>query len=67
MVPARHADQKVMVVPMYAAVHVSAGYAQGTVDLLTRGLICSVAHQDLAWECTVCGDSLLHRIRDFKQ
>ena len=49
VVQARHADQKVMAVQMYTAVQVSAGYAQGTVDLRTRGLVCSVAHQDLAW------------------
>ena len=53
VVPARHADQKVMAVQMYTAVQVSAGYAQGTVDLLTRGLVCSVAHQDLAWPAKI--------------
>ena len=67
MVPARQAEQKQMAVQRYTAVQVSAGYAQGTVDLLTPGMVCSVAQRDLAWESTFCGDSLLHRVRDFKQ
>ena len=67
MVPARQAEQKQMTVKRYTAVQVSAGYAQGTVDLRTPGMVCSQAERDLAWESTFCGDSLLHRVRDFKQ
>ena len=67
MVQARQAEQKQMPVQRYTAVPVSAGYAQGTVDLLTPGMVCSVAQRDLAWDSTFCGDSLLHIVRDFKQ